>query len=121
MITWYLNGVRLLPQDLGILVYESSSQSGLYNVTTSELMILAAQQKHNGKVLCLARSTGAATDLGHDNQTSQLVVFGKLTLMWVFPNTGIGLISLAAKPSLHVVSATRCTAKPCSQAHTERV
>ena len=80
VITWIHNKIRVLPQDRGILVFERSSQSGPYNVTTSELTIIAAQQKLNGQVKCLARSTSAVIDLPDDSQTAELVVLGKLTL-----------------------------------------
>lgn len=78
MLTWFLNGTRVLPQDRGTMVYERSSQSGLYNVTTSELVIPAAQLKLNGEVQCTARSTTAAIDLTDDNETALLVVLGKI-------------------------------------------
>ena len=80
MITWFLNGNQVLPQGHGILVYERSSQTGSYNVSSSELMITTVQQKHNGQVQCHARSSYAGIDLREDHQTAQLVVLGKLTL-----------------------------------------
>lgn len=87
----------MLPQDPGIMVYERSSQSDPYNVTISELMIIPAQQKLNGEIQCLARSTNAAIDLPDDNDTAHLVVLGELTLtrfICTYSNMGIGLMSI---------------------------
>ena len=77
MITWFLNGSKVLPQDTGIEVYERISQSGPYNVTTSRLQITPAQIKQNGKVQCLA-TINTEIDLPNDNKTVELVVLGKL-------------------------------------------
>ena len=79
MVTWFLNGNQVLPQDPGSEVYKGSSQNGPYNVTTSELQITSAQQKLNSKVRCLA-STNAMIDLSDANATAELVVLGELVL-----------------------------------------
>ena len=88
MITWFLNGSKMLPQDTGIEVYERISQSGPYNVTTSKLQITSAQIKQNGKVQCLA-TTITEIDLPNDSETVDLVVLGKLVgLLAVHWNKG---------------------------------
>ena len=80
MVTWFLNGTQVLPQDLrkDLEVYNRSSQSGPYNVTTSRLLITQAQQRLNVEVQCLASSTNVDIYLPDDNKTVQLVVLGKL-------------------------------------------
>ena len=83
MVTWFLNGTRVLQQDPGSEVNERSSQNGPYNVTTSTLMISSAQQKLNVEVQCLARSTNAEIDLPDANATAELVVLGKLFVKFV--------------------------------------
>ena len=79
MITWFLNGTRVLQQDPGNKVNMMSSQNGPYNVTTSEIVITPAKQMLNGFVKCLARSSTAEIDLPDDNLIVELVVLGKPT------------------------------------------
>jgi hypothetical protein len=70
----------VLPQDPGSEVYEISSQSDPYNVTTSRLLITPARKDLNGKVECLAR-TNTEIYLPDDNKTVELVVLGKLQII----------------------------------------
>ena len=82
LISWYLNDMKLQQGDPNVQITPSTSQDGYYNVTTSQLEIVAVRNEMSGKLKCVAIARTQVSEipldsLPDDEEEIQLSVLGK--------------------------------------------